>query len=187
MISKELRNENWDNTDWLYIVGLSKAIENVTIEYIRNNVGDNTFHVEHVFAYELYSKWKEELNNAGSNPKNLLLNGELTKHYCKTASYKFPDMVLHKHYDNNDYQCVICEIKSSRNGISDDALIKDMISLHGGTTELSYKCGVFIYLGDDAPSMVLKLQGILEELGIDVQKKIIFVGVNGAEPHYQLL
>ena len=190
MISEELKHESWNEEDWHYIKSLSEAIENVHSKFIFINKDVSQYHLEHIFAYELYYKWKVILKRKGGNPQKLLLNGELTKHYCKTSIYRFPDLVLHKDYKNignEGYQCIICEIKSSRNSIKSKDLKKDINSLYGGITELFYKCGVFIYLGDNTNRMISRLRKIKEELEIDSEKRIIFVGVNGYEPHYEIL
>lgn len=189
MIPDTLKHEDWNDTDWQYIKGLSSAIENVGANYIRTK-GDNNYHLEHVFAYELYYKWKMALRRKGGNPQKLMLNGELTKHYCKTSSYKFPDMVLHKSYNRNGldaYQCIICEIKSSRNYIPKKDLKKDIVSLCGGITELSYKCGMFIYIGDNAKKEISRLRKIVQEDNIVFPKRIIFVKADGKNTQYEYL
>lgn len=189
MIPDNIRSKEWNDMDWSYIKGMSAAIEKVRKDYIRNK-GDNKFHLEHVFAYELYYKWKVVLKQRGGNPAKLILNGELVKHYCMTSNYKFPDMVLHKSYKNNDedeYQCIICEIKSSRNRILNNELKKDLLSLSGGINELSFKCGVFIYLGDNLKRMLNRLRKIMQELDIDANMKLLFIGVNGYKYHYEIL
>jgi hypothetical protein len=190
MIPDSLKQHCWDDNDWFYICSLSKAIEAVNRKYICVLKDEKIFHLEHVFAYELYSKWKGVLSRRGGNPQKLLLNGELIKHYCRMSSFRFPDLVLHKNYEKkvlNSYQCIICEIKSSRHNISTKALRKDIISLYGGTTELSYKCGVFIFLGDNASKMVTRLRRNIQILGIDTEKKIIFMGIDGKKYHYEIL
>lgn len=188
MIPESLKIEGgWEDNDWFYICGLSIAIENVHKRYIVTQTDDKPFHLEHTFAYELYYKWKMVLRRRGGNPQRLLLNGELTKHYCKTSCYRFPDIVLHKHYNNYDYQCIICEIKSSRNRILTKNLIKDIESLYGGIIDLKYKCGFFIYIGNKTSDMISRLRKIIKELGYTDSKKIIFVGLNGIDYNYVIL
>lgn len=187
MIPDDLRQDYWDDTDWLYIRGLSTAIEKVHKRYVITQVDYKPFHLEHTFAYELYYKWKVVLRGKGGNPQRLLLNGELTKHYCTTSSYRFPDIVLHKHYNNSNYQCIICEIKSSRNRILTKHLTKDIESLYGGITDLQYKCGVFIYLGNKTSNLISRLRKIIQELGYTDSKKILFVGLNGTDYNYVIL
>ena len=170
MILENYKQQCWSDTDWLYIQGLTKAIEDMSILYIRNNEEDDKrFHVEHVFAYELYHLWKDVLKK--ENPNSLMLNGELTKHY----------------YCLENYQCIICEIKSSRNHVNNDALMKDMKSLKAGIESLGYKCGVFIYLGDDTLCMISKIKQILTMLEFITQKRVLFVGINGEKTVYEII
>ena len=188
MILENYKQQCWSDTDWLYIQGLTKAIEDMSILYIRNNEEDDKrFHVEHVFAYELYHLWKDVLKK--ENPNSLMLNGELTKHYycLEKEEYKFPDVVLHSGYSKSNYQCIICEIKSSRNHVNNDALMKDMKSLKAGIESLGYKCGVFIYLGDDTLCMISKIKQILTMLEFITQKRVLFVGINGEKTVYEII
>ncbi|MBO4891065.1 MAG: hypothetical protein J5502_00515 [Prevotella sp.] len=190
MIPSSLKQECWSDDDWFYICGLSKAIEKVNRKYICVHKDEKVFHLEHVFAYELYCKWKGVLSRRGGNPQKLLLNGELTKHYCKPDIYRFPDLVLHKNYerkDMNGYQCIICEIKSSRHSITTNALRKDILSLYDGITDLSYKCGVFIFLGEKIKRMITRLRKIIQILGIDTGKKFLFIGTDGNNCYYEIL
>ncbi|MCH5310700.1 MAG: hypothetical protein J1E57_01880 [Prevotella sp.] len=186
MIPDRIRQHDWNNLDWHYIQGLSKAVEAVREEYIYEK--KERYHIERVFAYELYYNWKTILSEESENPEKLLLNGELTKHYYN-EKYGFPDMVLHGDYTKNDKQFIICEIKSSRNSIEYDKLIKDLKSLAFGIKELHYHCGVFVYLGVDIDPMLDKLRCILQskELRQIVENKILFIGIDGKTPHYELL
>jgi len=187
MISERIKIEGgWDDLTWKYIQGFSSALELVPIYYIYNE-DEKTFHLEHVFAYELYYRWKVILSNYIDNPEALMLNAELTKHYHEIERYKFPDMVLHGNYSKEDKQFVICEIKSTKNRIEDEYLIKDMESLKRGIRDLHYKCGLFIYLGNNFQYMIEKLRGILSSFDNPIGRKIIFVGVNCELPHYELL
>ena len=190
MISEKLRHDNWSEVDWHYIKGLSDAIEKVQRKYVCITKDDQLFHLEHVFAYELYYKWRGVLRRKGGNPQKLILNGELSKHYCKTSCYRFPDLVLHKQYEkskDDENQFVICEIKSSRHRITTKALEKDVKSLFGGITDLSYKCGVFIYLGIDFKHIIHRMREIIRKLELNTEKRIIFVGVDGNEYQYEIL
>jgi len=187
MIPEKYKN-NWDKATWHEITIFSNSVEAVNKHFIRNckeEGGDDCFHVERVFAYELYYKWKKLLE---ANESQLMLNGEITKHYYVLEKYGFPDMVLHGGQNDNKNQFIICEIKSSRNTIADGALKKDMESLRDGINVLSYKCGVFIYLGDDSDAFVSRLTPILDKFENKVNGKILFVGVNGyKEPYYTVL
>jgi hypothetical protein len=191
MIPESLKQNKWTEIDWLYIQGLSKAIENVDKKYIFYFEDDNKsrFHVERVFSYELYSKWNEIIKENGMNPENLMLNAELKKHYYDMGQFKFPDMVLHGDYTTLDKQFIICEIKSSRNYIKTDSLKKDMESLMNGMNALSYSCGVFIYIGNNTNSIVARLRNILQNPDLNYgEKRILFIGLNGLEaPCYILL
>lgn len=175
----EIFKQLWDKATWHEITVFSHAIESVTKNYIRNckeEGGDDCFHVERVFAYELYYYWKKQLKD---NNSQLMLNGEITKHYHILEKYGFPDIVLHGGQNDDKNQFIICEIKSSRNTIKDDGLKKDMESLRDGINILQYKCGVFIYLGVDTTYMISRLRIILQEIDFNDRKKIIFVGVDG--------
>lgn len=186
MIPETIRQMHWNDVDWFYIQGLSKAIELVKTKYVRNIEGDNRFHVERVFAYELYYKWRTLLNEKSNNPLEAMLNGELTKHYYVEGKYTFPDMVLHGDYNDRGEplkQLIICEIKSSRNTIEDNALKKDLESLQGGINILGYHCAVFVYLGDDYENMIRKLRNF----DIIESGKVVFIGITGCEPHYEIL
>lgn len=192
MIPDSIRQHDWNDLDWRYIQGLSKAVEAVRKEYIYEN--EERCHLERVFAYELYYCWKMILAEESENPENLLLNGELSKHYYIKKKYGFPDMVLHGDYTNRDKQFIICEIKSSRNKITKKYLKKDIRSLIYGIYELDYKCATFIYFGNANKwkSMIKRLR---EELNKELpkewrekcKKKIIFIGVDGKTSHYELL
>ena len=182
MIPESLKKlGHWDDKTWNHIEELSNAIESVPNNYVYNcdNGGDGRFHVERVFAYELYYRWKRLLFPNEDIPQDLLLNAELTKHYHTLEHYGFPDLLLHGGYNVNDKQFIICEIKSSRTDPDEQALEKDMKSLRDGINVLSFKCGVFIYLGVDTTYMISRLRNILQEIDFNDRKKIIFVGVDG--------
>lgn len=181
---------SWDNKTWNHIKELSNAIESVPNNYVRNcdKGGDGRFHVERVFAYELYYRWKRLLYPNEDTPQDLLLNAELTKHYYTLEHYGFPDLLLHGGYNVNDKQFIICEIKSSRIKPDESALEKDMKSLRDGINVLLFKCGVFIYLGTDITDMISRLRNILQNIDFNDKKKIIFVGVDGSNtPQYDIL
>lgn len=187
MIPETIRQPHWNNdVDWLYIQGLSKAIESVPINYIRECSRKRKFHLERIFSYELYYRWSRLLERKQENPEHLFLNAELVKHYDEMRDYKFPDLVLHGDYINREKQYIICEIKSSRNQITEDALKKDLESLQNGIWRLLYKCGVFIYLGNNSTKMVSRLRTILQTFENYVGN-IIFIGVNCGVPHYEIL
>ena len=179
----------WDKATWHEITIFSNAIEAVTKNYIRNckeEGGDDRFHVERVFAYELYYQWKDQLKK---NDSKLMLNGEITKHYYVLEKHGFPDMVLHGGQNDDNNQFIIGEIKSSRNTIKDSNLKKDMESLRDGINILQFKCGVFIYLGDDSEIFISRLEHILDCFDNKVDGIILFVGINGREdePNYVVL
>lgn len=186
MIPKSISHKEWKALDKLSIQGLSRAIESVSKDYVYDEE-TKRFHLEHVFAYELYHKWRELLNQ--ENPKNLRLNAELSKHYNEEEEYRFPDMVLHGGHNNYKHQIIVCEIKSSRHRITTKALKKDINSLEKCINGLYYHCGVFIYLGytKNMQKMIGRLRPLLSDKS---NKKIIFIGVNevnGDIPHYELL
>lgn len=190
MIPERLKDEGgWDKITWNYIKGLSEAIESVPKNYICNcdEGGDNRFHVERVFAYELYYRWKKILYPDEGTPQSILLNAELTKHYYSIGDYNFPDLILHGGYNIHDKQFIIGEIKSSRNAIEDSALEKDMKSLCNGLNILSYKCAVFIYLDIDGSLMITRLRDVLHKIDFNYAKKIIFVCVNKDNCEYSIL
>lgn len=187
MISEIYRQQCWTDTDWVYIQGLSEAIDNVPINYIRECNEKKQFHLERVFSYELYYRWSRLLNNRNKNPEKVFLNAELVKHYDNSKKFKFPDMVLHGDYTNREKQFIICEIKSSRNQIKDISLKKDVESLCEGVIGLEYHCAVFIYLGNRVDAIISKVRGILHSNENYEEGKYLFVGVNGGAPHYEIL
>lgn len=188
MIPESLRQKCWNDTVWLYIKVLSKAIEEVPVNYrYYDDKSSIRYHMERVFSYELYYRWATILNNNHEeNPEKLILNAELSKHYDKDERVKFPDMVLHGDYTNTDKQLVICEIKSGRNYIKTDSFKKDMDSLVKGINKLSYKCGAFIYVGNNEKVIIKKLRAILQTLNYD-ERRIIFIGANGVDTYYEIL
>lgn len=187
MISEDYRQQCWTDTDWIYIQGLSQAIENVPPKYIIECSGKKRFHLERVFSYELYFRWSKLLTNRRKNPEKVFLNAELAKHYYNSSKYKFPDMVLHGSFDSREKQFIICEIKSSRNQIKDIYLKKDVESLCEGVIGLEYHCAVFIYLGSRVDAIISKVRGILHSNENYEEGKYLFVGVNGGAPHYEIL
>ena len=131
MIDDSLKLESWDETDWQYIQGLSQSVESVKRQYIRDLRDEKKkYHIERIFSYELYHKWSQKLYRVANNPSKLFLNAELTKHYDHKET--FPDFVLHGDYTNRNKQFIICEVKSSRNYVNDNALKKDLKTLGGG-------------------------------------------------------
>lgn len=187
MITENYRQEFWSDTDWVYIQGLSEAIEKVPTNYIRECNDKKRFHLERVFSYELYYRWSRLLNNSKKNPEKVFLNAELVKHYDHSKQYKFPDMVLHGDYTNCEKQFIICEIKSSRNQIDNDSLKKDVESLFEGVKGLSYHCAVFIYLGDRVNNIISKLRNYLQVYENYERGRYLFIGVNCCAPHYEIL
>lgn len=190
MISEDYRQHCWSNTDWLYIQGLSKAIDKVPKSYIREKEGKRKFgkyHLERIFSYELYYRWTKMLNYKSENPEKLFLNAELTKHYNDKKECKFPDMVLHGNFTNCDKQFIICEIKSSRNYIKNDSLKKDVESLYKGVKNLCYHCGAFIYIGDSVNNIISRLRSLLYAYENYEKGKYLFIGVNCGKPHYEIL
>lgn len=186
MIPENLKNNHWSKTDWIYIQGLSKAIEKVPANYIREE-GNGKFHLERVFSYELYYNWTKILEKRCENPEKLFLNAELAKHYFEMKEYKFPDMVLHGNYTKCDKQFIICEIKSSRNWPKESSLKKDVESLYRGVKDLKYHCGVFIYLGCHVDGIILRLRSFLHKYEDYEVGRYLFIGVNGKTPHYEIL
>ncbi len=187
MIPENCRTQCWSDTDWVYIQGLSQAIENVPKEYIRECSGKRRFHLERVFSYELYYRWTKLLNNRSKNPEKVFLNAELVKHYDNSKQFKFPDMVLHGSYENRDKQFIICEIKTSRNQINDNSLKKDVESLYEGVRGLGYHCAVFIYLGNRVNNIISRLRGYLHDNENYEDGKYLFIGVSCGAPHYEIL
>lgn len=189
-MSEDYRQECWNDTDWLYIQGLSKAIDKVPKSYIREKEDKRKFgkfHLERIFSYELYYRWTKMLHKKGENPENLFLNAELSKHYDDKKECKFPDMVLHGDFTNCNKQFIICEIKSSRNYIKSDYLKKDVESLYRGVKNLGYHCGVFIYIGDGVDSITSRLRSLFQTYENYEEGKYLFIGVNCNQHHYEIL
>lgn len=183
---KRSLQENWKDRIWLYVEGLSKAIESVKSNYVYNNT-EKQFHLERVFAYELYYQWKKLLNKRGENPEKLMLNAELSKFYHNKKcdkKYRFPDMVLHGNYDDKKRQFIICEIKSTKNPISTSTLQKDIDSLIDGMDKLEYHFSVFIYVGNKWENTAKRMRQLVPD---GQAKRILFIGVDGKKNHYELL
>ena len=174
MIDESLISSNWHYPENLYIKGLCESIESISQEYIWDN-DNKKYHIERVFSYELYHKWRQNLKNGKSNPENLMLNAELTKHYDDKGN-KFPDMVLHGDYTDHSKQFIICEIKSSRNYVNYDALRKDIKSLADGIIKLGYHCGAFIYLGGKKSQIHKRIIKIMNEMNL-IETEILLVKV----------
>lgn len=189
MIPDNLKQPCWTDTDWLYIQGLSEAIEKVPSTYIREKEGKRKFHLERVFSYELYYRWARLLNSRHKNPEKLMLNAELSKHYNNNNKdkYKFPDMVLHGNYTNHEKQFIICEIKSSRNSIDNKSLKKDVESLFEGIRGLGYHCAVFIYIGGRVKNIISKLRNFLHDNENYEEGKYLFIGVDCGTQHYEII
>lgn len=191
MILEEYRQQCWTDNDWLYIQGLSRAIDDVPKSYIRELPKGKgkfgKFHLERIFSYELYYRWTKILNKKCENPEKLFLNAELSKHYDDRKEYKFPDMVLHGDLKNCDNQVAICEIKSSRYYITNNTLKKDVESLYGGVKKLNYHCGVFVYLGDSVTKIISRLRSLLYAYENYEKGRYLFIGVTSSTPHYEIL
>lgn len=190
MISEDYRQQCWSDTDWLYIQGLSKAIDNIPNSYIREKIGKRKFgrfHLERVFSYELYYRWTKILRKTSENPEKLFLNAELSKHYDDKKECKFPDVVLHGDFTNCNKQFIICEIKSSRNYIKSNPLKKDVESLYRGVKNLCYHCGAFIYIGDSVDNIIFRIRSLLHAYENYEEGRYLFIGVNCDAHHYEIL
>lgn len=175
MIDDSLKLETWDETDWQYIQGLSQSVESVKRQYIRDLRDEKKkYYIERIFSYELYHKWSQNLSKVANNPSKLFLNAELTKHYNHKET--FPDFVLHGDYTNQNKQFIICEVKSSRNYVNDNALKKDIKTLMNGMSKLGYHCGVFIYLGSERSTIEQRIERIKAKTK-DVHFKILLIKV----------
>lgn len=140
--SKIIIDVEFDEYERLFLHSIGK----VRKDFVAYN---NIYHVERVFAYELYYNIRNKLNR--HNPNGLLLNGEITKYFELNKKWRSPDLVLHGGYDpitiGNGSQHIICEIKSSRNEVKVKEFKKDIRSLAEGIHNLNYHYGVFILLG----------------------------------------
>lgn len=116
-------------------------------------------HVERVFAYELYHQWSKKLNN-----NDWILNGEAGKYlqwfYLNrdkaSMKQKFPDLV--QYYKGNyvdEPHMIVCEIKRDYSDNIKKGIRTDLLKLYGFTCSNndgrwfeSYKCGIFLVIGD---------------------------------------
>lgn len=120
-------------------------------------------HVERVFAYELYHQWSKKLNS------DWILNGEAGKYLQwfylnrnkSSMKQKFPDLV--QYYKDNSIEeshMIVCEIKRDYNDNIKKGIRNDILKLYGFTSSnendtsegrwfSSYRCGVFLVIGDD--------------------------------------
>lgn len=132
------------------------ALNNVQRRYVvysligRTNEEEKK-HCERVFAYELYRRWANLLNDINDN--EYILNGEISKDLSKFDSSiieekdKYPDLVLHKGQNRDDGNKIVCEIKKASN-TSLAELKKDLYKLDvftkGGH---AYNLGILLIYG----------------------------------------
>ena len=160
-----------NDTDTLHFNWLFRAISLVNKKFISYTVynGKNKekqFHVERVFAYELYRQWANILESECKEP--LVLNAELEKvieerigtdddieNVCNIEEErKYPDIVLHNGQGSDKIQKIICEIKrNTETKISGSVILADLYKLacymdeekfHSGMKPFEY--GVFVFV-----------------------------------------
>ncbi len=103
---------------------------------------ETAYHLERVFAYELYRQWANILSCECHD--KYILNAELDKIVKETISYHnpkkkeavtmFPDLVMHGGQGNVSHQKMICEIKRNKTGtetknISNQKIFADLYKL----------------------------------------------------------
>ena len=171
--------------NWLFraISLVGKKYLNYMISY--GSEKEKQFHMERVFAYELYRQWANILESECNEP--LVLNAELDKIIAEPIQLgddegdakmeeirKYPDLVLHNDQGNDNKQKIICEIKRNTDTqLSGSAIFADLYKLTcymdkekfcTGNDPFDY--GVFILLN-----------GNLEQIK-DIKKSKIKVGEN---------
>lgn len=155
-------------------------------------------HVERVFAYELYHQWSKKLNN-----NDWILNGEAGKYlqwfYLNrdkaSMKQKFPDLV--QYYKGNyidEPHMIVCEIKRDYSDNIKKGIRTDLLKLYGFTCSNenntsvgrwfeSYKCGIFLVIGDNFSVIKNNLKvscrnrtwKVFNQIPSDEAKKIICV------------
>lgn len=168
------------NVDELYkdedcmLLNLFKSILSVDNKYLlftEKETSKSHYHVERVFAYELYRQWANRIQILYDN--KYLINGEIGKttslfDQFSSLGYKFPDLVLHQSQGNCDYQGVVCEIKTSnvtRPSFKED-IEKLCCFVCGDNEKYRFSFGVFILVGVD----IKRILDLMDEIDHDVFK-----------------
>ena len=141
---------------------LIKAIKNVERRYIVIDGIPKTKikkeQVERSFAYELYHQWSlliEEYYLKHKEERQLILNGEITKHLDGQPTY--PDMVFHGGQSNVKDQLIICELKRAEKKYpSPKKVCNDFeklnayleLTLPNGNDDAHYQQAVFIMVNE---------------------------------------
>ena len=124
---------------------------------------ETAYHLERVFAYELYRQWANILSCECLD--KYILNAELDKIVKESIYYHnpkkketvtmFPDIVMHGGQDNATHQKMICEIKRNKTGtdtknISNQKIFADLYKLTCYLDKAKFRdkfdYGVFILL-----------------------------------------
>ena len=136
------------------LLGLFKSILSVERKYVLltdKKTKAIQVHLERVFAYELYRQWSNRIQI--TNP-NLVINGEpekspklFSKLFCKTHMY--PDLVMHHGQGDEDFQGVVCEIKTSKvNSFNFKEDIEKLCCfVCGRKSKYRFDFGVFVLVG----------------------------------------
>ena len=184
------------------------SIKNVKSQYLNFEFKETTYnpecvknkgsidHVERVFAYELYHQWSKKLKN-----NDWILNGEAGKYlqwfYLNrdkaSMKQKFPDLV--QYYKDNhidEPHMIVCEIKRDYSDNIKKGIRTDLLKLYGFTCSNndgrwfeSYKCGIFLVIGDNCSVIqdslgknIIRRNGtwkLFKHIPSDEAKKIICV------------
>lgn len=127
--------------------------------------GKEQKHLERVFAYELYRQWANRIQL--KYDKKLMINGEIGKDpqtfdYYRSKVHKFPDLVLHAGQGNNDFQGIVCEIKTSH--VTPSSFKEDIDKLNCfvccENEKYRFMFGVFILIGDDMNRIIKMMDGM---------------------------
>ncbi len=158
-----------------------KAVHKVKKRYFNLNFEEMSYyascvneeslsHVERVFAYELYYQWSKIIGR-----RKWVLNGEAGKYlqwFYKNRNetdikQKYPDLVQYRLNGNDeDSHMIVCEIKREKNVA--EGLQEDILKLYSFTCSSendtskgrwfqSYKCGIFLMIGNDLSMLKKKL------------------------------
>lgn len=145
-------NSYEDKDDML--LDLFKSILSVERKYVlltEKKANAIQVHLEHVFAYELYRQWS---NRIQITHPHLVINGEpekspklFSKLFSKTHMY--PDLVMHHDQSDEDFQGVVCEIKTSKvNSFNFKEDIEKLCCfVCGRKSKYRFDFGVFVLVG----------------------------------------
>jgi hypothetical protein len=122
---------------------------------------------ERVFAYELYRRWAQRVEDQFSG--EYLINGEPEKSVSafRSTNHQYPDLVLHHSQSDTDFQGVVCEVKR-KEGFTNTSFRTDIEKLGHfvGNRNCLYRFrfGVFVLVGADMSDISKAIKRIDKEI-----------------------